>query len=184
MKRILLLLTLCATAQAATIFSLNPKVGSRKVGQTLQVSLYAANVSDLIAYQFDLTFSTNMAVQSIDSDGLFASDGVGVFYLLDNTAGLISFLSDALIGSAVLTGSDSLVKITFLLLNPGPFTIGFDTAAAYDSGYGLITADYYGANGIIEDAPASVPEPRTALLFCLGLTALALARRARAGAGC
>ena len=153
----------------ATVLSITPL--DTTVGLSTSFSLVVSinDVTDLYAYQFDITFNKNL-FQAIDQakEGAFFSSG-GVNFMpgnTDNTNGEITFIANSLIGSvAGVNGSGVLTSISFQSLNQigtGSFTLKETTLL--DSNLGNIDHSLLSANVTV---PA-VPEPEEWVLMLVG----------------
>src|SRR4051794_5706731 len=98
-RRIAALAVAGGLLSAATI-SIQPTTNSVESGKDVTLAVNVDNVSDLSAFQFDVAFSPVLlsAIQVMEGP-LFSSSGVSFSPgFIDNTAGAITFIGDALSG--------------------------------------------------------------------------------------
>lgn len=154
--------------------SIVPSTTLTAPGETISVSVGAASVNDLYAWQFDLGFDPNvLAVQNI-SEGPFLSSAGATLFLpgtIDNTGGSISMNAGSLFGPiAGASGSGTLATITFLVVGAGTSPLNLLGVQMLDSTLSGISAAT--ANGSVVST-SQVPEPGSAgwVVTVLGLFA-------------
>ena len=100
-----------------TGFTFSTDATSIRVGDTFTVHISAEKVTDLAGWQFDLTFNPDVleAVEVSEGDFLKTSGGTAFFQqeTIDNTIGEITGLTAALISESGVTGTGTLLSITF-----------------------------------------------------------------------
>ena len=93
-------------------------VTSVRIGDTFTVHVSAEKVTDLAGWQFDMAFDPDVLEAVEVSEGDFLKKGGGTTFFqrgtADNAAGKITGLSAALISMDGVTGSGSLLSVTFL----------------------------------------------------------------------
>ncbi len=101
-----------------TGFTFSTDTTSVRVDDTFTVHISAEKVIDLAGWQFDLAFNPDIleAVEVSESDFLKVSGGTTFFqqYTIDNTVGEITDLTAALISEVGVTGTGTLLSVTFL----------------------------------------------------------------------
>ena len=107
-----------AVTTPGTGFAFSTDATSVRVGDTFTVHVNAEKVTDLAGWQFDLTFDPDVleAVEVSEGDFLKTSGGTTFFQqeTIDNTAGKITGLTAALISEGGITGTGTLLSVTFL----------------------------------------------------------------------
>ena len=100
-----------------TGFMFSTDVTSVRVNDTFTVHISAEKVTDLAGWQFDVEFDPEVleAVEVREGDFLKTDGGTTFFQqgTIDNTVGKITGLSAALISADGITGSGSLLSVTF-----------------------------------------------------------------------
>ena len=100
-----------------TGFTFSTDVTSVRVNDTFTVHISAEKVTDLAGWQFDVEFDPEVleAVEAREGDFLKTGEGTTFFQrgTIDNTVGKIRGLSAALISADGITGSGSLLSVTF-----------------------------------------------------------------------
>lgn len=151
------------------------------MGQSLEVDLQTSGVTDLYAFQLDLTFDPSfLTVASVSEGNLFGGLGVGFFPgTLDNTDGSVRLISDSLSGSVPgITADGTLLQFVFDVHRAGTATLDLQNVILLDSGLNEISAETTPAV-IPISGTAVTPEPGTFLLLLAPLAALGLFRQGR-----
>lgn len=173
-------LALCATlapATAATTLSITGP-SSVALGSSFTLQVTAADVADLYAYQFDITFDPAVFQVGGVSEGAFLPTGGSTDFLagtVDNSAGSVSFTLGTLIGLGVpgVNGSGVLASfsVTSIGSAPGVGTFGLANVTLLDSSGADISAGAMALN------VSAVPEPATwGLLLAGGALVAGVAR--------
>ena len=166
---------------AATVVS----TGSASVssGQTFTVPVSIADVSDLFAFQFDMTFDPAiLQLQSISEGGFLPSAGSTIFVpgTIDNTAGTATTTADTLTGPGPgASGGGTLADLNFQAIAPGTSALTLSVVILLNSAGGDISP-FTTSNGSVTVGAAAVPEPSG--LSWIGAFALAAALRLRKAA--
>lgn len=151
------------------------------IGETFTIGVNVNSVSDLYAFQFDLTFDPTLLSLTSVAEGAFLPGGGATFFIpgtIDNVGGTVSAIADSLIGSIPgVTGTGVLAEFQFTALAPGTSSLSFANEILLDSSLNDITANTTFQNGsiTINDVTA-VPEPNGVPLLCIGLVALVAKR--------
>ena len=100
-----------------TGFSFSTEPTSVRVGDPFTLHIGAEKVTDLAGWQFDLVFDPTVleAIAVNEGDFLKTRDGTTFFQkgTIDNTAGEITGLSSALISASGISGTGTLLSVTF-----------------------------------------------------------------------
>ena len=167
-SQILFLLTIyCCGASAGSIFILpsSPTIG---LGNAESIDVNVSGLSDLYAFQFDLSFNPSvLAFVSITEGDLF--NNVGVSFIpgtIDNTVGTISFIADSLSGPGPgISSNGTLAQIAMTAIGVGSSDINLANVVLLNSGLNDIAAASFGT--VISVAGA--PEPSSMVLLITGL---------------
>ena len=157
----------------ATI-SIQPSVSTPTVGSIFDVPVNVSGVTDLYAFQFDITFNPTILAAMMVNEGTFLQSSGGFFPgLIDNGAGTISFTADSLIGSVPgVDGNGTLADISFQALTLGTSPIDLSNVVLLDSNLGSISSDSQGGSVTVV-----APEPATFFLISMGMVALGIVRK-------
>lgn len=152
-------------------------------GSTVDVNVLIANVSDLYAYNFSLTFDASLLQISSVTEGSFLATGGTTFFdggSIDNTAGTLTFAFDTLIGAIPgVSGSGTLVTIHMNAIGAGTSALSFVPADTTFVSSSNDTITVQAASGSLVVA-AAVPEPGSYLLLATGLAGICAWRRRQA----
>ena len=141
-------------------------------GQMFSVDIAIADVTDLFAFQFDLSFDPTILAASTITEGAFLPSGGGTSFFegfIDNVGGNVTFAVRRLIGPGpAVTGSGTLGTATFtaLALGTSPITPGNVILLDSSSIQMDIPVSVQGATAnVVPEPPVNViPEPATFLL--------------------
>ena len=150
------------------------------VGDTFNVGVFISGVTDLYAFQFDVSFDPALLSADSVSEGTFLSGGGTTFFVpgsIDNVGGSVTANADTLIGAiSGVDGAGELAEFQFTALSAGNADLSFANEILLDSSLNDITADTTFESGSVTIG-GGVPEPRTAVLLGVGLLALVLLRQ-------
>ena len=157
-------------ARADSVVSIQPSVSIPGVGETFDVLVEISSVSDLYAFQFDISFDPAI-LSAIDvTEGSFLPGGGFTFFIpgsIDNIGGSISFTADILLTAVSgVSGSGTLADLQFQALTVGTSPVNLSNVILLDSN--LSDIPYNTSNGSV----SPVPEPATMLLLGSGLLGL------------
>jgi general secretion pathway protein D len=166
-----------------SILSADPivSVGSTSVnvGATFALPVDVAGVSDLYAYQFDVTYNPALLELQSIAEGPFLGTAGPTFFTpgsIDNSVGAATFWANALIGSIPgASGDGEIASLTFRALAAGTSAVSPASVILLDSNGNDI--DFTAESGSVT---APIPEPGTAVLVAVALAALAFRRRSHA----
>ena len=163
--RIACLSVVCCVAAFAGTISLQPSATTLALGNPLTVDVNVSGVSDLYAFQFDISFNPAVFTASGVTEGALFS-GIGVFFspgFIDNTAGTITFIGDSLSGPGPgVSTNGTLATITFNSIGTGSSSIDLANIILLDSNLADIAATAAGTTVTV--AGSSGPEPGSWLL--------------------
>jgi hypothetical protein len=138
-------------------------------GTTFDVPVDISQVSDLYAYQFDLSFDPSVLDLLSISEGPFLSNVGSTFFLpgtIDNTAGTATFNADSLVGPiSGASGSGELAVFNFEALSEGSTALTLSNVSLLDSTPSNIS--FTMTDGQVVVSASNVPEP--SFLPVLGL---------------
>jgi general secretion pathway protein D len=180
----LLLFLAAVTASAEAIVSIHPPMITEAPGSEFSINIDIANVSDLFAFQFDLSFGPTILSATSITEGTFLPGGGTTFFIagaINESAGVISSTADSLIGPIPgITGNGALAEVQFTALATGMSTVTLSNVLLLDSNLAPISSSV--ADGVVDVKRTSVvPEPSAVIL--LG-TALMLAVLTAGGSIC
>ena len=150
---------------------------------TLPVSI--ADVSDLYAFQFDLSFDPSILQLLSISEGSFLPGAGSTIFIpgtIDNIGGTATSNADTLVGDIPgASGNGDLVDFTFEAINVGASAVNLSNEILLDSSFNAIP--FTSADGSVTVAPSPAPEPPgLSWIGGLGLCAMLLAKRWRRAA--
>lgn len=176
----LAILPLSAAIAAPTIAITGP--ASVMPGSSFAMQVSAFDVTDLYAFQFDVTFDPALFTASGVTEGAFLASGGTTFFdggMIDSTTGVISFVFNTLIGPiSGVSGSGVLASIDFdaadAIFSSGAFQL--TNVMALDSSFNLIDV-------AIQGQSVAIPEPAVLSLSLAALAVLGASARRRRAAG-
>jgi general secretion pathway protein D len=164
----------CITAFAGTI-SLQPSATTLTLGTPLTLDVNVSGLSDLYAFQFDISFDPAMLSGTGVAEGVLFG-GVGVFFspgFIDNIGGSITFIGDSLSGPGPGISTDgTLATIIFNSIGAGSSGISLANVVLLDSNLGDISATGSGTSVSVIAGGSAVPEPATFVLLLSAIAAL------------
>lgn len=179
-----LMFAIGGSAQAAVVlFGQLP--GTVAVGSAFSVTARVNEVMDLYAYQFDLSYSNDLLRLDSVQEGLEFETGGGFFSgLSDQSTGVVSFVSNALLGpGAGESGDLDLVTFGFTAIGVGIASLDFSNLVLLNSTLGEIVPAAVTRGEIAVTGGTSVPEPASSLLVVIAGAALLISRPPRLRAG-
>jgi len=171
------LITLAAprATLADAVLSVSTSPGSISVGDTFTVDVNITGVTDLSAFQFDLTFDPTLLSATNVTEGTFLSGGGPTFFIpgtIDNVGGSIVFNADTLLSSPPgVNGSGSLAVFDFTAIANGTSTLDLANIFLLDST--LANINFTANNGSVTIGTPAVPEPGTLTLLISAIISLA-----------
>lgn len=136
------------------------------------MDVFITDITDLFAYQFDVSFDPGKLSAQAITEGSFLATGGATFFLpglIDNVKGVISFTANTLLGpDPGVTGSGNLALVEFSAIGTGTSSIDLSDVVLLDSGLADITADVVAGTVGVQDNGGSIPEPATLWLLALG----------------
>ena len=155
-----LLLAAMATCARADISIVAPTLPNANVGTLVSAPVSMSNVSDLYAWQFDLSFDPIiLQLTSIQEGPLLGSGGGPTVFIpgaIDNTAGTAVFTLDTLVGPVPGVSTNGIaVFFNFDPINTGTSPLDLSNVVLLDSS--LNDIPFTVTNGSVD--VAAVPEP-------------------------
>jgi hypothetical protein len=145
-------------------------------GPGLTAAIEISGVTDLYAFQFDLSFSPQVLAATTITEGGFLPAGGSTFFVpgaINNTTGTISSTADTLLGTVGgVSGSGVLANVTFHSIGQGASPVGLLNVQLLDSALSPIV--FTTMDGQISQI---TPEPGSFALLFFGLFTLTLAVR-------
>lgn len=159
-------LAVLSVARAAPMSLSGP--ASVAQGTTFTVGIDIGLVSDLYAFQIDVSFlSSVLQLQGIGEGDFFQTGGGFIPGVIDNAAGSITFIANAVLGPGPgVSGQGRLVELIFETIAPGDAVLSLSNPLLLDVDLNEIPADI-GARLTVAVTPAAVPEPSTLSLALL-----------------
>jgi len=160
---VVLLSTLALCIPSSVVADAVVSAGSATVGTgvSFDIPVSVNQVSDLYAYEFDLSFDPAILELLSISEGPFLPGTGTTFFLpgtIDNTAGTATFTSDSLVGPvAGASGAGELAVFTFESLSAGTSALKLSNVALLDSGLNDIA--FGTTDGQVIVSGEGVPEP-------------------------
>ena len=171
----LLLAAAAGQAAADAVLSAHASKNPAVLGSTVELDVAIANVADLYAYQFSLSFDPTLLRATGANVGSFlGAVSFGDAGTIDNTLGHVDFTFATLLDVRPgVSGGGQLAHFSFDVIGVGRSALNFSDVLLLDSN--------------LKDLPATiqsqtlqtvaVPEPEAYLMFGVGLVGLAALRR-------
>lgn len=159
-----------AICSAGSFISVQPSSQTVNGGKNFSLDVNV-DITDLYAFQFDLSFNPAVLSAISITEGWFLTSGSTYFIPgdIDNTLGTIAFTVDTLVGATSgVTGSGTLASINFTALGPGASPVGLSNIGLLDSSLNDIVAGSTDGTVNVIPGSVSVPEPASLLLLLLG----------------
>jgi general secretion pathway protein D len=171
----------CLTWPALAVsISLQPSSLMVIRGQSFSLDVNVSSITDLYAFQFDLSFPGGLlSAVSISEGPLLPSAGTSFFVpgIID-PEGTISFTADTLLGPIPgVSGSEILATVQFDAIAPGTGPITLSNVTLLDSALAEIPATIINSSVTVRDVPGVTPEPATWVLSGVGIILLPGIRR-------
>lgn len=142
-------------AWAAPTISLQPSSHEIELGQPFSVNVVAEDLSDLYAFQFDVTYDPAILMLNLIEEGEFLATAGPTFFdpgSLDPAAGLLSFTLGSLLGAGPgANGSGVLATLSFGSIAGGNTALSLLNVVLLDSQVNDIAADVTGASIFINE---------------------------------
>jgi general secretion pathway protein D len=166
----------------AVVSAVSPTVGT---GVSFDIPVSVSQVSDLYAYEFDLSFDPAILELLSISEGPFLPGAGATFFLpgtIDNTAGTATFTADSLVGpvsgASVANGNGELAVFTFESLSEGTSALKLSNVTLLDSGLNDIAFGTTDGQAIVSGEGVPEPSPLPVLAVILACT-IPVARKLR-----
>jgi general secretion pathway protein D len=167
--------SLSALADGVPTLSISPASLTVGAGSNVVLDVNIANVTDLFAFQFDLSFAPGTVSAASIGEGAFLAGGGTTAFIpgtIDNVGGTIAATADTLIGPGPgVNGSGTLAVLTLTGLAPGTSSIDFSSVFLLDSNLTGINSSLQ--SGSVTVTSTAVPEPNTLVLLIAGMSLLA-----------
>ena len=167
----LLVLVFVGKASAGSLLT----IGSAQVspGDQITVPVEILGVTDLYAFQFDVSFNPSIISAVSITEGPFLPSAGPTFFIpgtIDNGVGVVSFTADTLLGNIPgASGSGALAFLTLVADAPGTSPLSLSNAILLDSNLGDISFTTQDGQVIVNN----VPEPSTLSVLAVGLVGIA-----------
>ena len=187
MRNLLIAALLSATVDPAAVLTIDPSASNVSVGDTVTLNVDITGVSDLFAYQFDLTFDPTILSAVSVSNGLFLSmpsDGSFIPGTIDNVGGGVSATADFIFGPGPgVTGDGTLAIFQFTAIGSGTSAIStpLGSVILLDSGLNDIAFTTSDGSVSVAGGSSNVPEPSSRLFMGVGLLILPIVRLLSSG---
>jgi hypothetical protein len=167
-----------------TALTIDPVSSSVNVGNSVTLDVNVSDVTNLYAFQFDLSFAPGTLSTVSIVEGSFLPTVGATFFIpgtIDNVGGTVASTADTLLGSGPgVNGSGTLAILTLTGLAPGTSSIGLSNVMLLNSSLGPISASLKNGS-VMVSGMAPTPEPNSLVLFVTGISLLGfvLLRRTR-----
>jgi hypothetical protein len=160
-----------------TAVSIDPASSSVNVGNSTTLDVDISNVTDLYAFQFDLSYASGTLSSLSIVEGSFLPTVGATFFIpgmIDNVGGTIASTADTLLGTGPgVNGTGTLAILTLTGLAPGTSGIDLSNVMLLNSSLAPINTSLQ--NGSVRvSGMAPTPEPNSSVLFITGISLLAL----------
>jgi adhesin HecA-like repeat protein len=171
-----IVLAAATTARAGAIFSIDAPA-TVSPGDAFTVNANIAGITDLYAFQFDLSFDPVVLAATSSTEGPFLPSGGATFFIpgtIDNVNGMVTATADTLIAApAGVSGADTLASFGFSAIGVGTSALTFSNVILLDSNLNDIPFTLSNGSVTVQGGgPSAVPEPVTAALLGTALLVL------------
>jgi hypothetical protein len=168
-------------ADSIPILSIDPVSSSGASGSNVTLDINISNVTDLDAFQFDLSFAPGTVAALSIAEGAFLSGAGATFFIpgtIDNVGGTVASTADTLLGPGPgVDGSGTLAILTLTGLAPGTSAIDLSNVFLLDSNLNSIDASLQSGSVTVSSPTTPVPEPNTLVLLMSGVGVFIFLRR-------
>lgn len=171
----LLLAAAAGQAAADAVLSLHASKNPAVLGSTVELDVAIADVADLYAYQFSLSFDpTLLRVTGANVGSFLGAVFFGDAGTIDYTLGHVDFTFASLLGVRPgVSGGGQLAHFSFDVIGVGRSALNFSDVLLLDSNLKDLPATIQP----MSLQTAAVPEPEAYLMLGVGLVGLAALRR-------
>jgi hypothetical protein len=173
--------SLTALADGVPTLSISPASPTVSAGSNVVLDVNIANVTDLFAFQFDLSFAPGTVSAASIVEGAFLAGGGTTAFIpgtIDNVGGSIAATADTLIGPGPgVNGGGILAILTLTGLTAGTSSIDFSNVFLLDSNLNSIDASTLSGSVTVTPRTVPTPEPNSLVLLIAGLGAVFFVRR-------
>jgi hypothetical protein len=169
--------SLPALADGVPTLSISPASPTVSAGSNVMLDVNIANVTDLFAFQFDLSFAPGTVSAVSIAEGAFLAGGGTTAFIpgtVDNIGGTIAATADTLIGPGPgVNGSGTLAVLTLTGLAPGTSSIDFSSVFLLDSNLTGINSTLQSGSVTVTPRMVPTPEPNSLVMWISGMSVLA-----------
>ena len=169
---VLLLLAPSHAVADGIILSIQPVSSTVTQGSAFAVGVNISGVTDLYAFQFDLSFDPAILQATNVLEGTFLFGGGSTFFIpgtIDNTTGNITFNADTLLTAiSGVSGDGTLALFDFTAFAPGTSTFTISNVILQDSSGTILDGTATGGSVAV----SAIPEPSALVLLGAGLLVL------------
>jgi len=175
------ILSLPALADGVPTLSIAPSSTTMGAGSNVVLDVNIANVTDLFAFQFDLSFAPGTVSAASIVEGAFLAGGGTTTFIpgtIDNVGGTIAATADTLIGPGPgVSGGGILAILTLTGLTAGTSSIDFSNVFLLDSNLNSIDASTVSGSVTVTPSTVPTPEPNSLVLLIAGFGTVFFVRR-------
>jgi adhesin HecA-like repeat protein len=129
-------------AIADTGLGISPITETVTAGTQFTIDVNTSGISDLYAYQFDVSFNPTVLNAVSCTEGSFLSTGGATFFIpgtVDNSSGVVSATANTLLSAVPgVSGSGTLAQVVFQAISSGVSTISVAGVQLLDSAFNSI----------------------------------------------